>query len=55
MEKDPDDRLLTVRELATHLNVNECTVLKLVSEEHFRGQGRQPVAISQGHDRYVAR
>ena len=37
MEKDPDDRLLTVRELATHLNVNERTVLKLVSEGALPG------------------
>ncbi len=37
MEKHLDDRLLTVRELATHLNVNERTVLKLVAEGALPG------------------
>ena len=37
MEKHLDDRLLTVRQLATHLNVNERTVLKLVAEGALPG------------------
>ena len=37
MEKLLDDRLMTVRQLAAYLNINERTVLKLVCEGALPG------------------
>ena len=34
---EPDDRLMTVKELAAYLNLNERTVLKLAADDRIDG------------------